>query len=166
MYGMMLKTERGSDLMTDKLNAADKIRAARKKAGLTQQQLAEHYGIALRTVEAWERGLRKPPEYALPLLLRCIELDFNHAEEPAEHEEVLSAPKKLIFTDPIGKPLKEPVLSAVKRAYADGKVQNLGSDTFDEEDNCRQDPKGKLYLVLEPENYGLDMGLTFYVKEV
>lgn len=153
--------------MTDKLSVADKIRAARKKAGLTQQQLAEHYGIALRTVEAWERGLRKPPEYALPLLLRCIELDFNHAEEPqTEHEEVLSAPKKLIFTDHIGKPLKEPVLSAVKRAYADGKVQNLGSDTFDEEDNCRQDPKGKLYLVLEPENYGLDMGLTFYVQEV
>lgn len=114
MYGIMLKTENGSDLMTDKLSAADKIRAARKKAGLTQQQLAEHYGIALRTVEAWERGLRKPPEYALPLLLRCIELDFNHTEEPqTEHEEVLSAPKKLIFTDHIGKPLKEPVLSAL-----------------------------------------------------
>ena len=144
--------------MTDKLSAADKIRAARKKAGLTQQQLAEHYGIALRTVEAWERGLRKPPEYALPLLLRCLELDFNHEDEPA--------PKQLIFLDNIGRPLKEPVLSAVKRAYADGKVQDLGSDTFDEEDNCRQDPKGKLYLVLEPENYGLDMGLTFYVKEV
>ena len=144
--------------MTDKLSAADKIRAARKKAGLTQQQLAEHYGIALRTVEAWERGLRKPPEYALPLLLRCIELDFNHEDEPA--------PKQLIFLDNIGRPLKEPVLSAVKRAYADGKVQDLGSDTFDEEDNCRQDPKGKLYLVLEPENYGLDMGLTFYVQEV
>lgn len=166
MYGMMLKTERGSDLMTDKLNAADKIRAARKKAGLTQQQLAEHYGIALRTVEAWERGLRKPPEYALPLLLRCIELDFNHAEEPAEHEEVLSAPKKLIFTDPIGKPLKEPVLSAVKRAYDDGKVQDLGDCTVDYDGHYRPDPKGRLYMVLEPENYGLDMGLTFYVKEV
>jgi transcriptional regulator with XRE-family HTH domain len=109
--------------MTDKLSAADKIRAARKKAGLTQQQLAEHYGIALRTVEAWERGLRKPPEYALPLLLRCIELDFNHVEEPAEQEEVLSAPKQLIFTDHIGKPLKEPVLSAVKREiYVLGQV--------------------------------------------
>lgn len=161
---MMLKTEKGSDLMTDKLSAADKIRAARKKAGLTQQQLAEHYGIALRTVEAWERGLRKPPEYALPLLLRCIELDFNH--ELAEHEQNLSAPKKLIFTDHIGKPLKEPVLSAVKRAYADGKVQDLGNSTVDYDGNYRPDPKGKLYMVLEPENYGLDMGQTFYVKEV
>ena len=166
MYGMMLKTERGSDLMTDKLSAADKIRAARKKAGLTQQQLAEHYGIALRTVEAWERGLRKPPEYALPLLLRCIELDFNHEDEPAEQEEVLSAPKKLIFTDHIGKPLKESVLSGVKQAYDDGKVQDLGNSTVDYDGNYRPDPKGRLYMVLEPDKYGLDMGLTFYVKEV
>jgi DNA-binding transcriptional regulator YiaG len=166
MYGMMLKTEKGSDLMTDKLSAADKIRAARKKAGLTQQQLAEHYGIALRTVEAWERGLRKPPEYALPLLLRCIELDFNHAEEPqTEHEEVLSAPKQLIFTDHIGKPLKEPVLSGVKRAYDDGKVQFI--HVADDEGNQIENPrKGKLYMVLAPEEYGLDMGFEFRVKEV
>lgn len=144
--------------MTDKEIVAEKIRTARKQAGLTQQQLATRYDIPMRTLESWERALRKPPEYVLTLLLRCIELDFNHEDEPA--------PKQLIFLDNIGRPLKEPVLSAVKRAYADGKVQDLGSDTFDEEDNCRQDPKGKLYLVLEPENYGLDMGLTFYVKEV
>ena len=151
--------------MTDKLSAADKIRAARKKAGLTQQQLAEHYGIALRTVEAWERGLRKPPEYALPLLLRCLELDFNHTEEPAEHEEVLSAPKQLIFTDHIGKPLKEPVLSAVMKAYDDKKVQYIPLSDY-EEDTKDDERKGKLYMVLEPEEYGLDMGLTFHVKEV
>lgn len=151
--------------MTDKLSVADRLRTARKKAGLTQQQLAEHYGIALRTVEAWERGLRKPPEYVLTLLLRCIELDFNHEGEPAV-QEVLSAPKKLIFTDHIGKPLKEPVLSAVKRAYADGKVQDLGNSTVDYDGNYRPDPKGRLYMVLEPDKYGLDMGLTFYVKEV
>ena len=144
--------------MTDKEIVAEKIRTARKQAGLTQQQLATRYDIPMRTLESWERALRKPPEYVLTLLLRCIELDFNHEDEPA--------PKKLIFTDHIGRPLKEPVLSGVKRAYDDGKVQNLGSDIFDEEDNCRQDPKGKLYLVLEPENYGLDMGETFYVKEV
>jgi transcriptional regulator with XRE-family HTH domain len=148
------------------MNTADIIKKARMEAELTQQQLASHYKIPLRTLVDWERGTRTPPEYVLEFLLRCLKEDFAQTEEPAEHEEVLSAPKKLIFTDHIGKPLKEPVLSAVKRAYADGKVQNLGSDTFDEEDNCRQDPKGKLYLVLEPENYGLDMGLTFYVKEV
>ena len=147
-----------------KMTTAERIKQARLKAGLSKKELSEKYRIPLRSIQQWEEGSRKPPEYVIDLLVRCLELDFNH--ELAEHEQDLSAPKQLIFTDHIGKPLKEPVLSAVKRAYADGKVQNLGSDTFDEEDNCRQDPKGKLYLVLEPENYGLDMGQTFYVKEV
>lgn len=152
--------------MTDKEIVAEKIRTARKQAGLTQQQLATRYDIPMRTLESWERALRKPPEYVLTLLLRCIELDFNHEDEPAEQEEVLSAPKKLIFTDPIGRPLKEPVLSGVKQAYDDGKVQDLGNSTVDYDGNYRPDPKGRLYMVLEPENYGLDMGLTFYVMEV
>lgn len=148
------------------MKTADIIKKARMEAELTQQQLASHYKIPLRTLVDWERGTRTPPEYVLEFLLRCLKEDFAQTEEPAEHEEVLSAPKQLIFLDNIGRPLKEPVLSGVKQAYDDGKVQDLGSGTFDEEDNCRQDPKGKLYLVLEPENYGLDMGLTFYVKEV
>jgi transcriptional regulator with XRE-family HTH domain len=148
------------------MNTADIIKKARMEAELTQQQLASHYKIPLRTLVDWERGTRTPPEYVLEFLLRCLKEDFAQTEDPAEHEEVLSAPKQLIFTDHIGKPLKEPVLSGVKRAYDDGEVQDLGNNTVDEEDNCRQDPKGKLYLVLEPENYGLDMGITFYVKEV
>lgn len=154
------------------MNDINKIREARLKAVLTQQELCDRYGIPLRSLQGWEssspKSSRKPPEYVVNLLLRCLDYDFSPKEEPAEQSEpeVLSAPKQLIFLDRIGRPLKEPVLSGVKRAYDDGKVQNLGSDTFDEEDNCRQDPKGKLYLVLEPENYGLDMGETFYVKEV
>ena len=144
--------------MTDKEIVAEKIRTARKQAGLTQQQLATRYDIPMRTLESWERALRKPPEYVLTLLLRCIELDFNHEDEPA--------PKQLIFLDNIGRPLKEPVLSGVKQAYDDGKVQDLGNSTVDYDGNYRPDPKGRLYMVLEPENYGLDMGLTFHVKEV
>jgi DNA-binding transcriptional regulator YiaG len=77
--------------MTDKEIVAEKIRTARKQAGLTQQQLATRYDIPMRTLESWERALRKPPEYVLTLLLRCIEMDFNHEDEPAEQEEVLSA---------------------------------------------------------------------------
>jgi transcriptional regulator with XRE-family HTH domain len=144
--------------MTDKEIVAEKIRTARKQAGLTQQQLATRYDIPMRTLESWERALRKPPEYVLTLLLRCIELDFNHEDEPA--------PKQLIFLDNIGRPLKEPVLSGVKRAYDDGKVQDLGNSTVDYDGNYRPDPKGRLYMVLEPDKYGLDLGLTFYVKEV
>lgn len=148
------------------MNTADIIKKARMEAELTQQQLASHYKIPLRTLVDWERGTRTPPEYVLEFLLRCLKEDFAQTEEPAEHEEVLSAPKQLIFLDNIGRPLKEPVLSGVKRAYDDGKVQDLGNSTVDYDGNYRPDPKGRLYMVLEPENYGLDMGLTFYVQEV
>lgn len=141
-----------------------KIKGVRKMAGLTQQDLSKLYGIPKRTIEEWDRGAYEPPEYVANLLIDRIKADFLY--DHSEKKKDLSAPNQLIFLNNFGKPLKEPVLSGVKRAYDDGKVQNLGSDTFDEEDNCRQDPKGKLYLVLEPENYGLDMGITFYVKEV
>lgn len=151
--------------MTDKLSVADRLRTARKRAGLTQQQLAKHYGISLRTVEAWERSLRTPPEYVLNLLLRCMELDFSPEAEVVEQEKILSAPKETIFLDQHGRPLKEPVLSAIKQAYDDRKVQFI--HVADDEGNQIENPrKGKLYMVLAPEEYGLDMGFEFRVKEV
>ena len=90
----------------------NKIKQARLKAGLTQKELCDRYDIPVRTLQGWEGGSRKPPEYVLNLLLRCIELDFSPEAEPTEQED-LSVPKKLIFLDHIGKPLKEPVSSAI-----------------------------------------------------
>lgn len=140
-----------------------KIKEVRKQAGLTQKDLSNLYGIPKRTIEEWDRGAYEPPEYVANLLIDRIKADFLHNHSEAE---VLSAPKTLTFLDNLGRPFKEPVLSAVKRAYDDGKVQDLGSETFDYDDNRRPDPKGKLYMITEPEIYNLDMGLTFYVKEV
>ena len=149
------------------MNTADIIKKARMEAELTQQQLASHYKIPLRTLVDWEGGTRTPPEYVLEFLLRCLKEDFAQTEEPAEQSEpeVLSAPKTQVFLDNFGKPLKEPVLSAVMKAYDDKKVQYIPLSDY-EEDTKDDERKGKLYMVLEPENYGLDMGITFYVKEV
>lgn len=46
---------------------ADMI-ALRLKAGLTQQRLAVRMGVAIRTVQHWEAGTRKPPESAVIVL--------------------------------------------------------------------------------------------------
>ncbi|MDD4238834.1 MAG: helix-turn-helix transcriptional regulator [Desulfotomaculaceae bacterium] len=145
------------------MTTAERIKQARLKAGLSKKELSEKYRIPLRSIQQWEEGSRKPPEYVIDLLVRCLELDFNH--ELAEHEQDLSAPKQLIFTDHIGKPLKEPVLSAVKQAYDDRKVQFI--PVADDEGNQIENPrKGKLFMVLAPEEYGLDIGFEFRIKEV
>lgn len=46
----------------------DNIRDLRKKAGLTQRELANWLEIPLRTLESWERGIRKCPEWANKLV--------------------------------------------------------------------------------------------------
>ncbi len=40
----------------------------RLAAGLTQQQLAVRMGVAIRTVQHWEAGTRKPPASAVIVL--------------------------------------------------------------------------------------------------
>lgn len=49
------------------------IKEARLKAGLTQQAMSERFGIPKRTIENWEGGQRKPPEWAERLLLDKLE---------------------------------------------------------------------------------------------
>ena len=48
------------------------IKQMRKESGMTQAQFSEYFGIPKRTIEEWERGARRPPDY-LPRLL-CYKL--------------------------------------------------------------------------------------------
>ncbi len=51
------------------------IQELRKKTGLSQSKFAEYFGIPLRTVQEWEQGRRKPPEYIPKLLERIWNLE-------------------------------------------------------------------------------------------
>lgn len=48
------------------------IKEIRKLSGLSQGRFAEKYGIPIGTLHHWEAGERKPPEYVLKLLERCV----------------------------------------------------------------------------------------------
>ena len=50
-----------------------KIKEARQKYKLTQQQLSTLTDIPLRTIQNWEGGQRKCPEYLIKLLLFYLE---------------------------------------------------------------------------------------------
>lgn len=61
-----------------------KIKEARSKLGLTQQQLAELTGIPFRSIQNWEGGQRSCPEYVERLLLE--KLERMQAPEPERAE--------------------------------------------------------------------------------
>lgn len=51
------------------------IQELRAKTGLTQARFAEYFGLPLRTVQEWEQGRRKPPDYIPKLLERIWNLE-------------------------------------------------------------------------------------------
>ena len=54
------------------------IRELRERLGETQREFALRYHIPFRTVQNWETGIRKPPEYIIELLeMRVREDLFN-----------------------------------------------------------------------------------------
>ena len=52
------------------------IREMRTKLGDTQSEFASRYNIPFRTIQNWETGLRKPPEYIISLLENRIRDDL------------------------------------------------------------------------------------------
>lgn len=50
------------------MEISEKVREMREKMQVSRKEFAEHFSIPLRTIEDWEAGRRKPPEY-LPRLM-------------------------------------------------------------------------------------------------
>lgn len=54
-------------------NFAEKFKAARKAAGLTQEEMLAAMDIPRRTVQDWEKGIMTPPPYVQRLVLEKLE---------------------------------------------------------------------------------------------
>lgn len=52
------------------------VREMRRQLGDTQSEFAARYRIPFRTVQNWEAGVRKPPEYILNLLEERVQADL------------------------------------------------------------------------------------------
>ena len=55
----------------------ERIKAIRKKSGLSQAAFSEKYHIPVRTIQDWEGSKRVPPIYVVKLLERTIDEDFS-----------------------------------------------------------------------------------------
>lgn len=60
------------------MKISDIIKTRRKSLGLTQQQVADYFGIRSVSVSEWERGLGKPDQDKLPGLARLLDTTVDH----------------------------------------------------------------------------------------
>ena len=65
------------------------IRTARIQHGLTQQKLADLTGIPFRTIQNWEGGQRKCPDYVASMVVNMLDQKFNQPDYKTILEEVL-----------------------------------------------------------------------------
>lgn len=54
------------------------IKEIREYSGLSQAKFSEKYGIPKRSLENWESGSRKCPDYVVSLLERAVKSDMSN----------------------------------------------------------------------------------------
>lgn len=67
------------------------IKNLRASTGLSQAKFAEAYHIPKRTIEEWECGRRKPPDYVLELLTFKVQYDLKNSWKRCWHIQICSA---------------------------------------------------------------------------
>lgn len=53
------------------------IKELRESTGLSQSKFAEKFHIPIGTLQHWEQGVRKPPEYVIYMIEVLIDNDYN-----------------------------------------------------------------------------------------
>lgn len=70
------------------MTVGQRIKEARKKAALTQKELAEKLGITYQTLAQWENDLRNPKLETLQRISAALEIPISTFLTPDEAEEI------------------------------------------------------------------------------
>lgn len=65
----------------------DRMKAIRKDIGLNRREFSEYMGIPLRTLEEWEAGRRKMPDYVLRLIAYQVKMEQFLKKNGVEYGE-------------------------------------------------------------------------------
>lgn len=68
------------------MDFSDKLKSARKNAGLTQAQLAKKLGVTVQNYSQYETGKRNPKYETRQRILKAIGIDINELEPPTQEE--------------------------------------------------------------------------------
>lgn len=71
------------------MTVGERIKAARKQAGLTQKELAERLGLSFQAIAQWENNLRKPKLETLQKIAAALEVPIYELMEMTEEQAKL-----------------------------------------------------------------------------
>lgn len=57
---------------------AQRLKALRKEAGLTQKKIADHFNTSPQSYAQWEKGLRKPSQDSLEKLAKFFDVSIDY----------------------------------------------------------------------------------------
>ena len=80
------------------------IKEARQAAGLTQQQVSNLTGVPFRSIQNWEAGVRKCPNYVTKMVVDILNQKFGKPDHQMFLEELLEMFKSDINTPSVKKP--------------------------------------------------------------
>ena len=102
-----------------------KLKELRKSRGLTQDDIAEKFGLSRGSVSNWEKGRRRPSVRQLEVLANYynVSLDF-FAEETNTNEvvDILERAKTLLKDDSVPTSQKEELYQEIMRLYLELKT--------------------------------------------
>ena len=86
---------------------ANRLRALRKKAGLTQEELAHRVGVSLMTIRRWEYGERQPRAEEIKRLAEALHVKEQQLLSPEQ-------PSRWVLTVKIAQEFSEEVIDMSK----------------------------------------------------
>lgn len=89
------------------MNLNEKIYWCRKKAGLSQEALAEMIGVSRQSISKWETGESSPEISKLPLLAKAFQVTTDWLLSQDGIPEEAPAPEAPVTADPIPEPQPE-----------------------------------------------------------
>lgn len=111
-----------------KLNIGDNIRKYRKRANLTQEQLADALGVSYQSVSRWENYSTYPDMELLPSIAKKFNVSIDELlgmpeeKKEQEAEEVFIKLAKTSFEKPVNAEKVIELIRDIRRNYVDCKV--------------------------------------------
>ena len=108
-------------------NLGEKIKAARKAQGITQQAMADRLGVHRSTIANYEIERRKPSLNELKEISKILYVDLNYlleGEEVSAENELITRANDVFFDLDISEEDKDAIFRDIMEIYMKGKKAN------------------------------------------